>query len=140
MSADNQALLIMTAELAKSYVAGNTVASGDLPDLIKQFHQTLANLGAGGQAPEREPAVSIRRSIKKDQIICLECGKGHKTLKRHLRTSHDLTVDDYRARWKLAVDYPVVAPAYAEQRSQMAKKIGLGRKPGKRVKRRRKSS
>ncbi len=139
MSADNKALLIMTAELAKSYVTGNTIASGDLPDLIKGFHQTLTNLGAAGQAPEREPAVSIRRSIKKDRIICLECGKGHKTLKRHLRTAHELTVDDYRARWKLAVDYPVVAPAYAEQRSKMAKKIGLGRKPGKGAKRRRKT-
>ncbi len=139
MSADNQAILIMTAELAKSYVTGNTIASGDLPDLIKGFHQTLTNLATEEQAPDREPAVSIRRSIKKDQIICLECGKGHKTLKRHLRTAHGLDVDAYRARWKLAVDYPVVAPDYAEQRSKMAKKIGLGRKPGQRVKRRRKA-
>ncbi len=136
MDTDNHTLLFLTADLAKSYVANNQVSSNQLADLINQLHQTLANLDGTGEEQNRKPAVSIRRSVKKDQIICLECGKGHKILKRHLRAAHDLTLDGYRQRWKLPVGYPVVAPVYAEQRSKMAKKIGLGRKPGTKVKRR----
>ena len=136
MDTDNHTLLLLTADLAKSYVANNQVSSNQLPDLINQLHQTLANLDGTGEEQNREPAVSIRRSVKKDQIICLECGKSYKMLKRHLRTFHDLTVDAYRERWKLPIGYPVVAPNYAEQRSKLAKKIGLGRKPGTKVKRR----
>ena len=136
MDTDNHRLLFLTADLAKSYVANNQVSSNQLADLINQLHQTLANLDGTGEEQNRKPAVSIRRSVKKDQIICLECGKGHKILKRHLRAAHDLTLDGYRQRWKLPVDYPVVAPVYAEQRSKMAKKIGLGRKRGTKVKRR----
>jgi len=136
LDTDNHTLLFLTADLAKSYVANNQVSSNQLADLINQLHQTLANLDGTGEEQNREPAVSIRRSVKKDQIICLECGKSYKMLKRHLRTFHDLTVDAYRERWKLPIGYPVVAPNYAEQRSKLAKKIGLGRKPGTKVKRR----
>ncbi len=136
MDTDDHTLLFLTTDLAKSYVANNQVSSNQLPDLINQLHQTLANLDGTGEEQNREPAVSIRRSVKKDQIICLECGKSYKMLKRHLRTFHDLTVDAYRERWKLPIGYPVVAPNYAEQRSKLAKKIGLGRKPGTKVKRR----
>ncbi len=136
MDTDNHTLLFLTADLAKSYVANNQVSSNQLADLINQLHQTLANLDGTGEEQNRKPAVSIRRSVKKDQIICLECGKGHKILKRHLRTAHDLTVDAYRERWKLPIGYPIVAPNYAEKRSKLAKKIGLGRKPGTKVKRR----
>ena len=136
MDTDDHTLLFLTTDLAKSYVANNQVSSNQLADLINQLHQTLANLDGTGEEQNREPAVSIRRSVKKDQIICLECGKSYKMLKRHLRTFHDLTVDAYRERWKLPIGYPVVAPNYAEQRSKLAKKIGLGRKPGTKVKRR----
>ncbi|MCZ6591288.1 MAG: MucR family transcriptional regulator [Alphaproteobacteria bacterium] len=136
MDTDDHTLLFLTTDLAKSYVANNQVSSNQLPDLINQLHQTLANLDGTGEEQNREPAVSIRRSVKKDQIICLECGKSYKMLKRHLRTFHDLTVDAYRERWKLPIGYPIVAPNYAEQRSKLAKKIGLGRKPGTKVKRR----
>ncbi len=136
MDTDDHTLLFLTTDLAKSYVANNQVSSNQLADLINQLHQTLANLNGTGEEQNREPAVSIRRSVKKDQIICLECGKSYKMLKRHLRTFHDLTVDAYRERWKLPIGYPVVAPNYAEQRSKLAKKIGLGRKPGTKVKRR----
>jgi predicted transcriptional regulator len=140
MAIDHQELLEMTAELAKSYVANNPLSSGELPDLIRQIHQSLTTAGGEAEAPKPEPAISVRRSIKKDQIICIECGKGHKTLKRHLRTAHDLTADEYRQRWNLPHDYPVVAPDYAEQRSKLAKKIGLGRKPGAKGKRRKKAA
>ncbi len=140
MSTDNRALLFLTADLVKSYVAKNPVASNQLPDLINQLHQTLAKLDGAGEKQNLEPAVSVRSSVKRDRIICLECAKGHKTLKRHLRIAHDLTVDAYRERWNLPYDYPVVAPDYAEERSKMAKKFGLGRKPGTRVKRRRRAA
>ena len=136
MSDDNQDLLLMTAELIKSYISGNTVSPDALPGLIKELHQRLVNLNSPEAEAVLKSAVSIRRSIKNDQIICLECGKGHKMLKRHLTTSHGLTVDAYREHWNLPDNYPVVAADYAAQRSKIAKKIGLGRKPGTKVKRR----
>ncbi len=136
MSDDNQDLLLMTAELIKSYITGNTASPDALPSLIKELHQRLVNLNSPEAEAVLKPAVSIRRSIKNDQIICLECGKGHKMLKRHLTTSHGLTVDVYREHWNLPDNYPVVAADYAAQRSKIAKKIGLGRKPGTKVKRR----
>ncbi len=129
MDADNRTLLFLTADLAKSYLANNQVSSNQLPDLINELHQTLTNLDGTKEERNREPAVSIRRSVKKDRIICLECGNGYKTLKRHLRSTHGLTVDAYRERWRLPINYPVVAPVYAEQRSKLAKKIGLGKRP-----------
>ncbi|MFT5440449.1 MAG: putative transcriptional regulator [Alphaproteobacteria bacterium] len=130
MSTDNQPLLVMTTQLAKSYVAGNKISSEDLPGLINDLHQTLLNLNNPETATTLEPSVSIRKSVKNDQIICLDCGKGHKILKRHLRTAHGLTINEYRERWNLPADYPVVAADYSVQRSKMAVKIGLGRKPG----------
>jgi predicted transcriptional regulator len=126
MGEDNPDLLLLTAELAKSYLAGNSISADALPSLINELHQTLIKLNSPEEAAVQGPAVSVRRSIKNDQIICLECGKGHKMLKRHLKTSHDLTVGAYRERWNLPGDYPMVAPDYAERRSKLAKKIGLG--------------
>ena len=115
-------------QLATSYVGNNKVAREELPALIGSLHDALAKLESG--EPIREPAVPIDKSVKRNEVICLECGKGHKMLKRHLGTAHELTVEEYRARWDLASDYPIVAPNYAKQRSEFAKKIGLGRKPG----------
>ncbi len=135
---ESQVVVGLTTDIAKSFVGKNTLATDQLPGLIQEIHKTLAALEKGEvPEPKREPFVPIRRSVKKDQIICLECGKGHKMLKRHLGAAHNLTVDEYRLRWQLPSDYPVVAPDYAEVRSKMAKKIGLGKKTGRRGKRRR---
>jgi predicted transcriptional regulator len=119
------------ARLVSAYVANNTVSVAELPNIIAQFHAALT--GAVAPAPEvleLVPAVSIRRSITPDFIICLEDGKKLKMLKRHLQTAYGLTPDEYRAKWGLPHDYPMVAPNYAEQRSELAKKIGLGKKRG----------
>jgi len=131
MNEEKRNLLSLTAELATSYIAGNAISSGALPNLISELHGALANLNGPQKADVPEPAVSVRRSVSNDRIVCLDCGKGHKMLKRHLMTSHGLTVDAYRTRWSLPGDYPVVAPDYAALRSTMARKYGLGRKAGK---------
>jgi len=120
--------LSLTTKLAASFVGNNKVARGDLPALIGSLHEAVAKLESGEEI--REPAVPIDKSVKRNEIICLECGKGQKTLKRHLSSGHGVTADEYRARWGLGRDYPLVAPNYAKQRSEMAKKFGLGRKPG----------
>ena len=120
--------LSLATKLATSYLGNNKLARDELPGLIGRLHETLTKLESGEIV--REPAVPVDMSVKRSQIICLECGKGQKTLKRHLMSGHGLTTDDYRARWGLNRDYPLVAPNYAKQRSEMAKKIGLGRKPG----------
>ena len=120
--------LSLAAMIATSYVGNNKVTPAEIPALISSLHKALNNLESGGQI--REPAVPIDKSVKRNEIICLECGNGHKMLKRHLTSAHGLTVEEYRARWGLGRDYPLVAPNYAKQRSEMAKKIGLGRKPG----------
>ncbi len=125
--AETDTTLSLATKLATSYVGNNKVARGDLPALISSLHDALAKLESGEEI--REPAVPIDKTIKRNEIICLECGKGHKTLKRHLMSGHGLTAEEYRARWALARNYPLVAPNYAKQRSEMAKKIGLGRKP-----------
>ena len=123
----------LTARVVASHVANNSVAVADLPKLIQQVYDALAGLSSGAGAQERpQPAVSIRRSITPEYIICLEDGKKLKMLKRHLKTSYGLTPDEYRERWGLPMDYPMVAPNYAAQRSALAKKIGLGTKPRKR--------
>ncbi|MXO59355.1 transcriptional regulator [Altererythrobacter salegens] len=108
--------------------------------LIQNVFSTLSGLGGETSTAEvqPEPAVSVRASVKKDHIVCLEDGKKMKMLKRHLMTDHGLTPDEYRARWGLAADYPMVAPDYADKRRELAKKIGLGRKPGQRRGRRKK--
>ncbi|MHA1601239.1 MAG: MucR family transcriptional regulator [Alphaproteobacteria bacterium] len=123
-------LLRMTTEVVAAYVRSNTVATGDLPAVIGAVHQTLANLDGtgGGETEPQKPAVPVRRSVTPDYIVCLEDGKKLKMLKRHLRTTYGMTPDQYRAKWHLSPDYPMVAPNYAKRRSEFAKKIGLGRK------------
>ncbi|HNW18919.1 MAG TPA: MucR family transcriptional regulator [Sphingorhabdus lacus] len=125
-------LITLTADIVAAHVSNNSVAVSDVPTLIGNVHAALAGLSNEVAAPEvvLEPAVPVRTSIKRDYIICLEDGKKLKMLKRHLMTHYGMTPDDYRAKWGLAADYPMVAPAYAEQRRVLAKAIGLGRAPG----------
>ena len=126
-------LMELTADIVSAHVGNNTVAVSDLPNLISQVYTTLSALGTQPEVQERpKPAVNPKKSIFPDYIDSLEDGKELKMLKRHLKTSYDLTPEQYRERWGLAADYPMVAPNYAKRRSQLAKKIGLGRKPGKR--------
>ncbi len=126
---DSSELLALTAEIVASHVSNNNVPVADLPALIQRVYDTIARLGkpdAGG-APERPmPAVSVRKSVTPEYIICLEDGKKLKMLKRHLKTAYNMTPEQYRERWGLPPDYPMVAPNYAEQRRDLAKKIGLG--------------
>ena len=123
-------LLTLTADIVSAHVANNSVAANDMPALIAQVHDALAGLGKPVEevAPVKEPAVSIRASIKPDHIVCLEDGKKLKMLKRHLMTHYQMTPADYRTKWKLPADYPMVAANYAEQRKALALKMGLGRK------------
>lgn len=123
-------LTALTAEVVASYVSKNSVATADLPELIGTVYGKLSTLGAGPAESEVEqkPAVPIKRSVTNQAILCLECGKAQKMLKRHLATAHDTTPGEYRAKWHLRSDYPLVAPDYAEKRRELAKKIGLGRK------------
>jgi predicted transcriptional regulator len=128
---NNEMLITLTADIVAAHVSNNSVAVSDLPLLIGNVHNALSGLsGRVVTAPAPEPAVPIRTSVKRDHIICLEDGKKLKMLKRHLMTHYGMTPDDYRAKWGLAADYPMVAPAYAETRRELAKKIGLGRAPG----------
>ena len=123
-------ILRMTAEIVSAYVSHNDVPGSQIPDVIRSVYKTLgaqAGGGSGSQEPKK-PAVPVRKSITPDFIICLEDGKKLKMLKRHLRTTYGMTPEEYRAKWGLSVDYPMVAPNYAAQRSAFAKKIGLGRK------------
>jgi len=122
-------LLALTAEIVSSHVSNNSVAVAELPQLIEQVFNTLWGLGgvSGGQDARPEPAVPIKKSITPNYMICLEDGKKLKMLKRHLKTQYDMSPEDYRERWGLPADYPMVAPNYAKQRRELAKKIGLGR-------------
>ncbi len=126
--AESDTSLSLAAKLATSYVGNNKVTPAEIPALIGSIHEAISKLETG--EPVREPMVPINKSVKRNEIICLECGKGQKMLKRHLTAAHGLAPEEYRARWGLARDYPLVAPNYAKQRSEFAKKIGLGRKPG----------
>ena len=121
-------LLALTTEIVAAHVSNNTVPVGDLGPLINQVYQSLANIGTAPAAPAArpQPAVSIKKSIQADFLVCLEDGKKLKMLKRHLKTAYDMTPDAYRERWGLSSDYPMVAPNYARQRSRLAKEIGLG--------------
>ena len=123
-------LLTLTADIVAAHVSNNSVAVNDLPTLIQNVHGALTGIASVGAAPEAkpEPKVSVRASIKPDYIVCLEDGKKQKMLKRHLMTNHGMTPDEYRQKWGLASDYPMVAPNYAEQRRTLAKSIGLGTK------------
>ena len=124
-------LVEMTADIVSAYVSNNSVVPADLPSLIDQTFIALQQAATKESQPrsvQLNPAVSIKKSITPEYIICLEDGKQFKSLKRHLRTSYNLTPEEYREKWGLPYDYPMVAPNYAAQRSAMAKKIGLGRK------------
>ena len=125
-----ETLITLTADIVSAHVSNNSVAVSDLPTLIQNVHDALAGLGEPAAEPEakQEPAVSVRASIKPDYIVCLEDGKKLKMLKRHLMTHYQMTPEQYRAKWNLPADYPMVAPNYAEQRRSLAKKIGLGTK------------
>jgi len=126
-----ETLITLASDIVAAHVSNNSVSVSDLPTLITNVYTALANLEKPAPVVEvmPEPAVSIRSSIKNDHIVCLEDGKKLKMLKRHLMTRYSMTPDQYRQRWNLPADYPMVAPAYAEKRRELAKKIGLGRKP-----------
>jgi predicted transcriptional regulator len=131
MPENSEELLELTVSIVAAYVTRNNVPRGDLASLIASTHSALAELGTAPAAPAPAPlvpAVSIRKSVTPEAIICLEDGKSFKSLKRHLSSKYDLTPEQYRAKWGLPVDYPMVAPAYAEARSALAKSMGLGRK------------
>ncbi len=132
-------LLKLVTEIVAAYVAKNPVAASELPGIIKNVHATLGGLSTrapeGGTAP-RPPAVPVKKSVTPDHIICLEDGKKLKMLKRYLRSRYKMSPDDYRARWNLPPDYPMVAPNYAARRSEFAKKIGLGKGSTTKAKRR----
>lgn len=122
-------LIGLTAQIVAAYVSKNSVSSTDLPGLISDVHQALARASGNGEAIERDelkPAVPIKKSVTPDYIICLEDGKKFKSLKRHLRTHYKMSPEEYRTKWQLPHDYPMVAPNYAAARSQLAKKMGLG--------------
>ena len=132
MSEETSTLLMLTAEIVATHVANNRVGSAELPELISSVHRALGGLGQASPEPapeEAKPAVSIRNSVKPDYIVCLEDGKKLTMLKRYLQTRYGLTPQQYRTKWKLPADYPMVAPDYAERRRTLAKQIGLGRKP-----------
>jgi len=131
-------LLSLTADIVASHVSNNSVPLSELPQLIQQVYATLAGIGAPKEepAPTRpQPAVAVKKSVTPEYLICLEDGKKLKMLKRHLMTAYNMTPDEYRARWDLPPDYPMVAPNYAEQRRDLAKKIGLGTSRRKRTRR-----
>ena len=128
----HETLITLTSDIVAAHVGNNSVGVGELPELIGNVYTALAGLGAPDAEPEAppSPAVPIRSSVKRDKIICLEDGMQLKMLKRHLMTHHGMTPAEYRQRWGLPADYPMVAPDYTETRRDLAKKIGLGRKPG----------
>jgi predicted transcriptional regulator len=121
-------LLVLTTEIVAAHVSNNNVAVNDLPTLINQIYNSLANIGTAPAAPATrpQPAISVKKSVQPDYIVCLEDGKKLKMLKRHLKTAYNMTPEAYRERWALPSDYPMVAPNYARQRSRLAKEIGLG--------------
>lgn len=127
-----ETLITLTSDIVAAHVSNNDVSVDDVPALITNVFGALSGLGEHAEPTEErpEPAVSVRASVKPDYIVCLEDGKKLKMLKRYLRTNYDMTPEEYRARWNLPSDYPMVAPNYAEKRRDLAKKIGLGRKPG----------
>lgn len=131
MSEESSELIGLVADIVAAYVSNNSVPTTELPGLIATTHTAIAALGKPAPEPVEErpvPAVSIKKSISPDFIVCLEDGKKFKSLKRHLRTAYDMTPEQYRAKWGLPPDYPMVAPAYAEARSALAKNMGLGQR------------
>jgi len=138
---DNAQLLEMTADIVSAYVGNNNVQATEVPGLISSIHAALTQVSNGAVEPEpevKDPAVPVRKSITPDFLICLEDGRKFKSLKRHLRTKYNMSPEEYRAKWGLAKDYPMVAPNYAKARSDLAKSMGLGqggRKPARRARR-----
>ena len=132
-------VLRMAVDIVSAYVANNTVPAGQVPEVINMVYNSLTTLdgGAEAKAEPAKPAISVRRSVTPEYIVCLEDGKKLKMLKRHLRAAYDMSPEEYRTKWGLPADYPMVAPNYAAQRSAFAKKIGLGRKKGQKQPRRR---
>ena len=137
----SETLITLTSDIVAAHVANNNVEVSDVPTLIQTVYSALSGLGGEQQQKEErpEPAVSVRASVKPDYIVCLEDGKKLKMLKRYLRTNYDMSPEEYRQRWDLPSDYPMVAPNYAEKRRELAKQIGLGRKPGQKRGRKKKT-
>jgi len=135
-------MLRMAVEIVSAYVSNNSVPAAQVPDVINTVFKSLASLEGGAPVSSEalRPAVSVRRSVHPEYIVCLEDGKKLKMLKRHLRAAYNMTPEQYRAKWQLPPDYPMVAPNYAQQRSEFAKQIGLGRKKGQRVGKRKKAA
>jgi len=128
--AANASVLGLTAQIVSAHVANNSISSDALPSLIQEVYRTLSGINHEPQEAEKpQPAVPIKKSVFADYIVCLEDGKKLKMLKRHLKTAYDMTPDQYRERWGLGPEYPMVAPNYAKHRSSLAKQIGLGTKP-----------
>ena len=125
---DNSALIEMTADVVAAYVSANSVTATELPGLIRSVHAALGgvSVAAEPEAPPKEPAVPVKKSITPEFLVCLEDGRKFKSLKRHLRSKYNLSPEDYRAKWGLPKDYPMVAPNYARARSDLAKRMGLG--------------
>ena len=126
---DKSEIIEMTADIVAAYVGANSVTAADLPSLIQSVHRALAGVASGADVAEsapREPAVPVKKSITPEHLICLEDGRKFKSLKRHLRTKYNMSPEDYRAKWGLPKDYPMVAPSYAKARSELAKQMGLG--------------
>ncbi len=136
-SAGDGTYIGLTAEIVSAYLSHNTVPAGDIPGLINQVHAALTRVsGSPGEAPVEplKPAISVKKSITPEYIVCLEDGKKFKSLKRHLRTQYNMTPEQYRDKWNLPVDYPMVAPNYAAARSELAKQMGLGQQRRRRSK------
>lgn len=127
---EREEILRMTADITAAYASNNEIGNSELVEVIKSVYTSLTNLDVEQEPeqPQQKPAVPIKKSIQDDYLICLEDGKQLKMLKRYLRSNYDMTPDEYRAKWNLPADYPMVAPAYAKRRSQFAKEFGLGRK------------
>jgi predicted transcriptional regulator len=130
-STDRSGLLANTVEIVSAYASNNAISGAEIPGLIEAVFERLGSLDTGdaGPASAPTPAVPIRRSVTEDYVVCLECGRKLKMLKRHLSTDHEMMPEQYRAKWGLTNDYPIVAPAYAQKRRELAVATGLGRKP-----------
>ena len=137
-----ETLITLTSDIVAAHVSNNNVEVDDVSTLISNVYSALSGLGGAAAATQAapDPAVSIRSSVKKDHLVCLDCGKKMKMLKRHIATEHGLTPEEYRTRWGLSADYPLVAPDYAATRRDLAVKIGLGRKPGQKRGRKKKGA
>ncbi len=127
----SEQLVELTADIVSAHVSNNTVAVGDVANLVQRVHEALMSLGQPAPEPQQDktPVVSVRASIKPDYLVCMECGRKQKTLKRHLQNAHGMTPEQYRTDYGLPRDYPMVAPNYSKRRSEMAQAIGLGRRP-----------